>query len=147
MKKVVRTPSPAAVALLRQATALAPKRMKASDGLLPSAAHLKTNPNSDHNTGLAVDLTDDPANGVNCHIIYERLKADKRVKYLIFSGRIWSAEKGDKKYDGSNQHNKHLHVSIKDGYGKDTSPWFPWLPKPKPLAKVKAKLSKKPKKK
>jgi len=147
MKKVVRTPSPAAVALLRQATALAPKRMKASDGLLPSAAHLKTNPNSDHNTGLAVDLTDDPANGVNCHIIYERLKADKRVKYLIFSGRIWSAEKGDRKYDGSNQHNKHLHVSIKDGYGKDTSPWFPWLPKPKPLAKVKAKLSKKPKKK
>ena len=147
MKPVVKAASPAAIAVLRQATALFPRRKKLSDGLLPSAAHQKQNPNSDHNTGLAVDLTDDPANGVDCHVIYEKLKSDKRVKYLIFSGRIWSAENGDKKYDGANQHNKHLHISIKDGYGKDTSSWFPWLPKPKPMAKVKAALSKKPKKK
>ncbi len=61
MKPLAKKASPAAVAVLRQASAIAPKRMKASDGLLPSAAHLKTNPNSDHNTGLAVDLTHDPS--------------------------------------------------------------------------------------
>ncbi len=142
MKKVARTPSPAAVALLRQATALAPKRMKASDGLLPSAAHLKASPTSDHNTGYAVDLTDDPKNGIDCHLIYEKLKSDKRVKYLIFSGKIWSAKNGETKYDGINQHHKHLHVSIKDGCGKDTSPWFPWMGKPKALNKVKARVPK-----
>jgi LAS superfamily LD-carboxypeptidase LdcB len=33
------------------------------------------NPNSDHNTGLAVDLTHDPHNGIDCGDIYEKLKA------------------------------------------------------------------------
>ena len=51
--------TPAAIAVLRQATALRPKRKKASDGLLPSAAHMKQSPTSDHNTGYAVDLTHD----------------------------------------------------------------------------------------
>ena len=88
MKPVVKTASPAAVALLRQATALAPKRMKASDGLLPSAAHQKASPNSDHNTGLAVDLTHDPKNGIDCAVIFEKLKEDERVSYLIFQGKI-----------------------------------------------------------
>jgi LAS superfamily LD-carboxypeptidase LdcB len=60
MKPVVKKALPAAISVLRQATALVPKRKKASDGLLPSAAHIKANPNSDHNTGLAVDLTHDP---------------------------------------------------------------------------------------
>jgi hypothetical protein len=130
MKKVVRTPSPAAVAVLRQATALAPKRLKASDGLLPSAAHLKTNPDSDHNTGLAVDLTHDPHKGIDCGDIFDRLKADKRVSYLIFSGRIWSKERGEREYTGPNKHVKHLHISIKEEHKKDTSPWFSWLEKP-----------------
>lgn len=131
MTKVVRTASPAARAVLTQATALKPKRKKASDGLLPSAAHLAASPTSDHNTGLAADLTHDPAFGINGHEVYAHLKSDKRVKYLIFKGRIWSAEKGDRPYEGSNQHTKHVHISIKDNYGNDTSPWFPWLDKPK----------------
>lgn len=149
MKKVVRTPSPAAVAVLRQATAIAPKRMKASDGLLPSAAHLKTSPNSDHNTGLAVDLTHDPKNGIDCKEIFEHLKKDRRVAYLIFQGKIWSPEKawqGNRQYNGSNPHNKHLHISIRKQFAKDTSPWFPWLGTPKLTAKVKARLKRKPKK-
>ena len=41
MKPVVKRATPAAIAVLRQATALWPKRKKASDGLLPSAAHIK----------------------------------------------------------------------------------------------------------
>lgn len=130
MKPVAKKATPAAIAVLRQATALRPKRNKASDGLLPSAAHINQNPDSDHNTGFAVDLTDDPVIGINCKEVYAHLKSDKRVKYLIFKGRIWSAEKGDREYTGSNKHNKHVHISIKDDCGNNTSPWFPWLDKP-----------------
>ena len=151
MKPVVKKATPAAIAVLRQATALFPKRNKASDGLLPSAAHVKASPNSDHNTGLAVDLTHDPKNGIDCEFLFEKLKEDKRVNYLIHSGKIWSKERraeGNRKYTGSNPHNKHLHISIKPAYSNDTSPWFDFLDvKPKALNKAKATLSKKPKKK
>ena len=147
MKPLAKRPSAAAVAVLRQATALAPKRKKASDGLLPSAAHVKQNPNSDHNTGLAVDLTHDPHHGIDCSDLFVKLRDDKRVLYLIFNGRIWSAERGTREYTGPNKHVKHLHISIKAKFKDDTSPWFPWLGQPKKLAKLKAGLARKPKKK
>ena len=132
MKPLAKSASPAAVALLRQATAIAPKRMKASDGLLPSAAHLAASPDSDHNTGLAVDLTHDPENGIFCDVIFQELKKDPRVKYLIFNKRIWSKDRageGDRLYTGSNPHTKHIHVSIFPSGANDTSNWFPWLRK------------------
>ena len=143
---VVKRATPAAIAVLRQATALRPKRKKASDGLLPSAAHLTQSPNSDHNTGYAVDLTHDPKNDIDCFDIYERLKLDPRVKYLIFTGKIWSIKNGESKYTGSNPHNKHLHISIKDNCGNDTSPWFAWMGKAPTLNKVKASVKRLPKK-
>ena len=150
MKPVVKRATPAAIAVLRQATALKPFRKKASDGLLPSRAHLNQSPNSDHNTGFAVDLTHDKLGGIDCFDIFEKLKEDKRVKYLIFQSKIWSADRakeGDREYTGSNKHNKHLHISIKEGCGDDTSPWFPWLGKANVVNKVKAKIKPLPKKK
>jgi hypothetical protein len=150
MKIVVKKATPAATAVLRQATAIAPLRMKASDGLLPSNAHLKQSPASDHNTGLAVDLTHDPKHGINCEEIFEKLKEDKRVKYLIFKGRIWSKEKsklGNRRYTGSNPHNKHLHISIESAMATDTSPWFWWMNQPKTLNQVIASLTTVPAKK
>jgi hypothetical protein len=142
MKPVVaKKATPAAIAVLRQATALSPKRKKLSDGLLPSAAHLKASPTSDHNTGLAVDLTHDPKNGIDCAVIFEKLKEDARVKYLIFDKKIWSkqyAKQGNRKYTGSNPHTKHLHISINDGHGNDTSPWFWWMNQPKLINQVRA---------
>lgn len=146
MKTVAKRATPAAIAVLRQATALRPNRKKASDGLLPSAAHLAQSPNSDHNTGFAVDLTHDPIVGIDCREIFDKLKDDKRVKYLIFKGKIWSEEKGERNYTGSNKHEKHLHISIEDNSGKDTSPWFPWLGKPKTINKAKAAVKRLPKK-
>ena len=142
MKSIAKTATPAAIAVLRQATALRPKRKKASDGLLPSSAHIKQNPNSDHNTGYAVDLTHDPKNGIDCVEIFEKLKEDARVKYLIFQGKIWSKEKakqGNRIYTGSNKHTKHLHISINDGMGNDTSPWFWWMNQPKIVNQLRAK--------
>jgi hypothetical protein len=150
MKKLVKRATPAAIAVLRQATAIAPLRMKASDGLLPSQAHIHQNPNSDHNTGLAVDLTHDPKHGIDCLDIFEKLKEDARVEYLIFKGKIWSkvrAKEGNRKYTGSNQHNKHLHISIKPELSKDTSPWFWWLNQPKIVNQVIAKITPAPAKK
>ena len=150
MKKLATKATPAATAVLRQATAIAPLRMKASDGLLPSQAHIHQNPNSDHNTGLAVDLTHDPKHGIDCVDIFEKLKEDARVEYLIFKGKIWSAERakeGDRDYDGPNKHNKHLHISINEGMGNDTSPWFWWLNQPKVINQVKAILTPSPSKK
>jgi len=149
-KTVIGKATPAAIAVLRQATAIAPKRMKACDGLLPSAAHLKASPTSDHNTGLAVDLTHDPKNGIDCELIFEKLKEDERVAYLIFNKKIWSRQRrkeGNRKYSGSNPHTKHLHISINDSHADDTSPWFWWLNQPKVLNQVKAKLQPTPKKK
>jgi hypothetical protein len=143
MKPVAKKATPAAIAVLRQATAIAPLRMKASDGLLPSQAHIHQNPNSDHNTGLAVDLTHDPKHGIDCLDIFEKLKEDARVEYLIFKGKIWSkarAKEGNRKYTGSNQHNKHLHISIKPELSKDTSPWFWWLNQPKIVKQIAARV-------
>jgi len=142
--------TPAAVAVLRQATALRPKRKKASDGLLPSAAHMKQSPTSDHNTGLAVDLTHDPKNGIDCVDIFEKLKEDKRVKYLIFQGKIWSKEKsklGNRRYTGSNSHSKHLHISIRSACSADTSPWFWWMNSPKTINQIVARVTPVPAKK
>lgn len=147
MIKLVKKATPAAIAVLRQATAICPSRMKASDGLLPSSAHIHQNPNSDHNSGLAVDLTHDPKSGIDCVDLFEKLKADKRVKYLIFKGRIWSQDKGERPYTGSNPHNKHLHISIKDACANDVSPWFAWLGEPKKVNVIKAKVKLLPKKK
>ena len=141
--KLVKKATPAAIAVLRQATAISPLRMKASDGLLPSQAHIKQSPVSDHNTGLAVDLTHDPKNGIDCADIFEKIKEDKRVKYLIFKGKIWSKEKakqGNRQYTGSNPHNKHLHISIESSLSADTSPWFWWLNQPKIVNQVVAKV-------
>jgi hypothetical protein len=147
MKPLAKKATPAAIAVLRQATAICPLRMKASDGLLPSKAHIHQNPNSDHNTGYAVDLTHDKLGGIDCFLLFQKLQADPRVSYLIFQGKIWSQEKGLREYTGSNKHNKHLHISIKDRCGDDTSPWFPWLGKPKAVNKVKAAIKPLPKKK
>jgi len=138
--------APSAIAVLRQATALRPKRKKASDGLLPSKAHVHQNPNSDHNSGYAVDVTHDPVFGIDCAFAYIKLQQDPRVKYLIFNGKIWSKEKGNRDYDGPNQHTKHLHISIKETCGNDTSPWYPWLGEVKTINKVKAAIKPLPKK-
>ena len=150
MKTLAKKATPAAIAVLRQATAIKPSRKKASDGLLPSAAHIKQSPTSDHNTGYAVDLTHDPESGVDCSDIFEKLKEDKRVKYLIFNKKIWSKDKarlGNRPYTGSNPHTKHLHISINDGYGDDTSPWFWWMNQPKVVNQIIANVKPVPTKK
>jgi hypothetical protein len=116
-----------------QINKLAPKRSKLSDGWLGDKAHSMRK--SDHNpepdgTVDAFDLTHDPKNGVDIQKVADAIVAskDKRVSYLICNGRIVSGAGGKspwvwRKYTGANQHNKHLHISVKDVGQDDTTPW------------------------
>jgi hypothetical protein len=126
--------APSASAMLAQATALWPNRLRDADGVIPSAAHTATNPTSDHEPGAAgychaVDLTHDPANGCDAHAIAERIRQahDARVKYVISNRRIWnpSVSWAWRPYSGASPHTHHIHVSIKDTKAacEDTSPW------------------------
>ena len=150
MRPLAKRATPAAIAALRQATRLWPKRRRSSDGLLPSAAHVAQNPNSDHNDGYAFDLSHDPANGVDCNVLFRRFRDDPRVEYLIWDRRIWSKRRGERAYSGPNPHTSHIHVSIKrDGLAHlNTKSWFYWvLARPKRTARIKAALQRPKKKK
>lgn len=144
-------PAPACRAALSEALRKWPNRSVASDGICASPRHTQQNPNSDHEVGNAWDLTHDPANGCDAHLLVEQLVArhDKRIKYAISQGRIarsynkpgiaawtWS------KYTGSNDHTKHAHVSIHADARNDTSPWFGASPQPKEVDELTAEESK-----
>lgn len=112
-----------------QINAIAPSRSKSSDGTIGDAAHASRT--SDHNPWVkdgaygvvtALDITHDPAHGVDSEKLAEALRASKdaRVKYIISNRKIASsAATGGKPawawrpYNGSNPHNKHVHVSVK----------------------------------
>ncbi|MBN7758998.1 peptidoglycan-binding protein [Nitratireductor aquimarinus] len=114
--------------LREQINAAAPLRSKASDGTIGDAAHASRS--SDHNpwvkdgaTGVvtALDITHDPAAGVDIQKLADALVAskDRRIKYIICNGRIVSGA-GQKQpawkwraYGGSNPHSRHIHISVK----------------------------------
>lgn len=144
-------PAPSVAAALAQATALWPNRSTRSDGIIGDAAHAARD--SDHNPDYrgivhAFDLTHDPANGVDCAVLAERLRTagpgtasiDPRIRYAIWNGRIFAGPLGGRAdigewrpYDGRDPHTNHLHVSI--GYTAaaetDTRPWWAWVPAPR----------------
>lgn len=114
--------------LLAQLNTLAPRRSKASDGSIGDAAHASRS--SDHNPWLKIsgqalvtarDFTHDPKNGLDCNKLADSLvKAkDPRVKYIIWNRRIIDSRPGNRPwqwvaYNGSNPHDKHLHLSVMD---------------------------------
>jgi hypothetical protein len=88
--------APSAIALLREASKRYPGRRTSSDGIIPSAAHRRQSPNSDHNVGRAgyhhaVDLSHDPP--CDCGKIAEwiRRNRDPRVKYVIYNRKIFAS--------------------------------------------------------
>lgn len=120
---------PAIAALRSQINTAWPDRSKASDGTIGDAAHSARasdhNPNED---GLvcAIDITDDPANGCDAGALADALRAsrDKRLKYVIFSGRLFSSTFHPwrwRVYTGPNKHTKHVHISV--NANADASPW------------------------
>lgn len=120
--------SPALETLLRQINELYPNREKQSDGTIGDAAHAARS--SDHNpdrsaNGIvrALDVT---ANGVPVATLIRHIIADKRTRYVISNGLIWQVvDPHWRKYTGTNKHDKHFHVSIRNvqGYDMDKREW------------------------
>lgn len=92
---------------------------------------------SDHNPNpqgvvCAIDIRD---GGIDLREVANHLKVfnHKAVKFVIYSGEIWSKARnneGWRNYFGSNPHNDHIHVSVgvgSEGYSTgpydDTSTW------------------------
>src|SRR3954469_13129044 len=107
--------------MLREASGRGPRRDKAGDGICSSAAHRARDAalgiHSDHDAGNAVDLTQDPAHGVDCNVLAEHVIRDVRVKYVIWNRRIFNREQGDTHWrpytvPGGDPHTGHMHVSI-----------------------------------
>lgn len=124
------TAAPACKAALAEATRRWPNRSRASDGILPSAAHTIANPVSDHELGLAFDLTHDPAHGVDCHLLAQLVTGDPRVRYVIWNRQIWNpvVSPAWRAYAGTNPHRSHMHVSIRAACRDDISSWWKRLP-------------------
>ena len=121
--------APICRALLDQADERYPNRSRLSDGILSSDAHKLQNPTSDHDYGNAVDLTHSPLSGCDAHA-YAKWLASKRfpwIKYIISNSRIWSLDRyneGWRYYNGSNPHEKHIHISIYAEYRSANVRWF-----------------------
>lgn len=110
-----------------------PSRSKVSDGWIGDTAHAARA--SDHNPDVngvvkALDITHDPAHGVDTWKMAEtlRLHKDPRISYVISNGRIFSSTVSPwqwRTYTGSNAHAHHMHVSVKgDAANYDSaSPW------------------------
>lgn len=154
---------PVSTSLLNEVNAVGdPGRLKAQDGTIGDKAH-EQRP-SDHNrdeTGNTGSSSDsDSINEVHARDVdsrgpwkieggAERIVqlivanvrargyAERRVKYVIYRGRIWVWRKDNdswwfvqENYTGADQHNEHFHVSFMYGAGagknnpeNDTSPW------------------------
>jgi hypothetical protein len=114
--------------LRNQINAAAPNRNKRNDGTIGDAAHSART--SDHNaesdgTVDAIDITHDPAHGVDCHKIAKALvdSRDPRIKYLIWNRHICSSTVAPWTWRPSNGHTEHIHISVNDWNQDDTSPW------------------------
>jgi hypothetical protein len=153
---------PVSTSLLAEVNAIAPGRGKAQDGTIGDRAHMERV--SDHNldevgnTGSSSDS--DAVREVHARDVdsrgpwpagwsAERIvqiivagtralgHAKRRVKYVIFNGRIWQWRLVDGAwqfvqavYTGADQHREHFHVSFEYGSGtgasnpeNNTAPW------------------------
>ncbi len=119
------TPSPLAKQILAEATAIAPGRSKASDGICGDASHQARA--SYHNRGDAVDTTDDPRGGFPADVYAEQVRqrcesgAETRVDQIISEGRIATSRRQFglvgrrwqwRPYSGANAHRSHVHYSL-----------------------------------
>lgn len=120
--------SPAARAAIRDANAAWPNRNRLSDGIMGDARHQATK--SSHNSGNAVDITHDPANGCDGNDVSMMARRDPRCVYVIWRAKIWNRnidpmESPGRVYTGANPHRHHCHIDIDPARREDSSPW-PW---------------------
>ena len=109
-----------------------PDRDRKSDGWIADARHLAKG-SSDHIpvNGIvrAIDIDSDlSAHKEEAYALVEKIrklakKGDKRIKYIIYDGKIMSPILGWKrrKYNGANPHRSHFHISFTTLGDKDGS--------------------------
>lgn len=118
--------------LLNQVNNAVPHRRKDSDGGIGDAAHATRN--SDHNPYIKVgtfgivrayDFTHAPETGFDAYAFAEMLlkNKDSRIRYVISNRKIASGKAGPKpwewrKYEGTNPHIHHTHVSVTEDVGE-----------------------------
>jgi hypothetical protein len=109
-----------------------PDRDRKSDGWIADARHLAKS-TSDHipRDGMvrAIDIDSDlSAHKEEAYALVEKIRrlaknGDKRIKYIIYDGKIMSPILGWKrrKYNGANPHRSHFHISFTTLGDKDGS--------------------------
>ncbi len=111
-----------------------PDRDRKSDGWIGDAKH--SNRKSDHNPDKAngivraidVDKDLDSRSDTGAYLadqIRICAKHDKRIKYVIYSGKIASVKSfwRWRTYSGINRHDKHIHISFTKK-GDENGSWF-----------------------
>lgn len=122
------------VTLFDQIDKAYPNRDISSDGTIGNEAHQATN--SDHNphSGVvyALDITHDPLHGVDTYKMFDQFREakDERIEYIISNRKIMSGTGQDheawlpRPYNGTNPHDMHIHVNVKDvPLGDKTQAW------------------------
>jgi hypothetical protein len=111
-----------------------PERDRRSDGWIADARHLAKG-TSDHipRDGIvrALDIDADlSAHKEEAYALVEKIRkcakrGDKRIKYIIFDGKIMSSTLNWKrrKYRGANPHRSHFHISFTT-LGDNDGKWF-----------------------
>lgn len=141
---------PSLVRLREDLNTIAPNRDKRSDGSIGDRAHAAGG-NSDHlpdeefaalrdkdpdakNEVHAIDADHDLNEpGLTMEMVVQhilsrcRAGAEKRLTYIIYNRRIWSASQGwrERRYAGSSPHTEHAHFSASYEHKReqDTSSW------------------------
>lgn len=124
--------APALSTLRDEVDAMSPDRDRSADGWIGDPAHASRH--SDHNPEPdgsvdAIDITHDPAHGVNCDLLADQIKDDPRLNgggYVIWNWRIWNPDisRSWRPYGGTNGHTHHMHVSVSDAGQNDRRPWL-----------------------
>jgi hypothetical protein len=112
-----------------------PERDRKSDGWIADVRHLANSSNSDHIARDGIVRAIDIDANLNDHLeaayaLVEQIRkcakrGDKRIKYIIYDGRIASPILNWRwrKYKGSNPHRSHFHISFTT-LGDNDGSWF-----------------------
>lgn len=133
--------TPALVALRAAINARCPNRDKASDGWIGDPAHAAGRSSHNPDESGRPEYTDtDTVDEVRAIDVDKDLRADitmqqlidailahevnrRRLRYVIFNRRIWSAAAGWDRYNGDNPHDQHAHFNGYPDTDNDGSPW------------------------